>query len=160
MLPVRISDEKLEAARLKSESRQQSAGSEEAIRRNLDRQEQFLFMFERTMSPQLSRRYAKVTIDEVRKWRDGWYDFGLRYNEIIEDWIGRVLSTSFNRAIGYVNVDDSSPSGFEEDALGNPVIAGGNDKLAAMILKAYFPEFKDKPSDTGTAANPLVINLA
>lgn len=155
---------KAEAATILREAKAAENNGEYTERQKyfIDNQETYLKVLSESYSPYLARRAVALSTAEERVWRNEYYSFCIRFNEIVDSMAERVLASTFQRAVGYyTHVDSEDPEkGLVSDAMGNPIVSGGNDKLAMRILEAAYPEdFGNKAKAAGTISNPFIVTM-
>ncbi|WP_373081194.1 hypothetical protein [Zhongshania sp.] len=136
----------------------------------LERAPIYLETLSKTYSTTLARQAAQITIMDEKRLKSEFYDFAVQYNDTLNELGERLIATSMQRAVGYhirnpqadpdaPDYDPDAPP-YVTDVMGNPVIEGGNDKLALKILEAMYPDKFGRSNNTpGTAANPFIVNL-
>jgi hypothetical protein len=167
VIPVRIPEAQLQKALHKTKRRDADALTKDDEHRfNLEdvamKQELYLHMFNKTFSPALARRHANVNYETVKRWRDGWYEFGVAYNNIIDEWAEEVHAGMMMAARYRLIKDEETESGFQESAEGVPIVVIPNEKMAAAICRAHVKGFGEKfePEGEGKVRRPLVVKAA
>jgi len=102
------------------------------IRMRRIRQERFLDVYRRCLSPTITCKQTDISLASYRKWRstDPW--FCEQLNDVIEDWRERLMGSALARAVGYLSVDEAG--NIVVDAEGKPVYAGASDTLTKALL--------------------------
>jgi len=98
------------------------------------RQQTFLEIFSRCMSPKLACKQSGVSASTYSKWRrtDSW--FAEHLNSVIEEWEQQVVTSAVARAIGYTRIDPKTGE-VEVDADGKVIYHGASDNMAKAILE-------------------------
>lgn len=126
----------------------------------IEQQKQFIAILARTFSAEMARKAIGISKSQLNRWKKEWYPFSKKYNETLETFGERLVASTMQRAMGNYQKDEETETGFVEDAAGNPIVFGGNDKLAIKMLEAIYPsKFGDKKQEVGTLQNPFVVNL-
>ena len=135
-LPTLIPEEHIQAL----EERRQSAydrvlasfsGGEET---KLDK-ERWVEVYHHCLSPKTTSRITGISMSRYRKWRATDPDFCKALNSAILEAREELMGSVLARATGYLKADDSTESGFEEDATGLPIRYGASDSLAKTLLE-------------------------
>ncbi len=136
----------IEAEALKAEERATRAGGEawQSFSTDIQKQELFLETFQKTFSIKHSLKAADVAQSAYSRWRSASIYFVKMFNEVIELWHDDIYTSAAVKARGWYKRDETSDSGYVEDAEGMPIYFGADTKIMSMFLKVMHPEFKDK----------------
>ena len=113
--------------------------------------EQWLSVFERSLSPTIACKQAGVPNGTYRRWRASDPRFCRALNQIIADAHDELIGTAYARATGYLKPSEETETGYEEDATGRPIRHGVSDRLAISLVSA-----NQKAQDVSA---PVVINV-
>ncbi len=113
--------------------------------------EQWLAVFARSLSPTIACKQAEVSKGTYRRWRATDPRFCRALNHIIEEAHDELIGTAYARATGYLQEDQETESGYQEDATGRPIRHGVSDRLAIALVNA------NQKAEVATA--PLTINV-
>lgn len=134
-----------ETIRLEEIATKRGGEAWQTFSRDLQNQMAFMEHFRKTFSVRLSLKFLDLPYSCYAKWRRTSISFVKDYNDAIETWADDIYTSAATRAKGHLQADDSTESGYVEDAEGTPIWHGANDKLSTMFLKAMYPEqFNDK----------------
>lgn len=105
------------------------------------RQEQFLEIFRKCLSPKLACKQVGISVATYRKWRntDSW--FAEQLNEAMSDWREELLGSAVSRAIGYTAANPETGE-LITDASGKVKYFDGSDSLARALLNMDSDEQK------------------
>lgn len=149
-----------ESVRLEEIATKKGGKDWQEFSQDLQSQQRFIEHFRKTFSVRLSLKYVDLPHHRYNKWRATSISFVKDYNDIIESWADDIYTSAATRAKGHLLVDESTESGYAEDAEGTPIWHGANDKLATMFLKAMYPEqFNDKIELSGGLNNTNLTPL-
>ena len=120
-----------------------------------DRQARFLELLQRCGSPAVAARLAGIDLhSDYAKWRQRDWRFAEALNEIVTIGLDEAMHSAVNRATGYLKQDESTESGFVEDATGKPIRFGASDTLQNTLLKRWIGD-----PDEGKPKAPVSITL-
>lgn len=159
ILPQQISEEALpkveaESRRIELAAMEQGGAAWVKFRNDVDLQQAFLEVFEKTFNISRSLKACGCDRNAYNRWRSTSYPFALALNDIIQAWYDDIYVSAAVRARGILLKDDTTESGFAEDAGGTPIYYDPDVSLTKMFLKAMHPEqFGDKLKAELTGAN-------
>ena len=174
MFPVRIVPDIEEKARKASENRKSSP----QVDKDLYDHEVYLKALRESFSPVMARMEAGVDAKTVRRWRRTYIEFVKEYNSVLDEMGEQLVGSVMQRAMGYyVQATEEDPKTGNSipmwldtaqtipklvtDPMGNPVIQGGNDKLAIKMLEAIYPDkFGQKLSLQTPDIKPFQLTVA
>ena len=108
----------------------------EAKSKSWETKEQWLAVFARSLSPSVACKQAEVPTGTYRRWRTTDPRFCRALNHIIEEAHDELIGTAYARATGYLQKDQETESGYQEDATGRPIRHGVSDRLAIALVNA------------------------
>ena len=123
----------------------------DAKSRSWQTKEQWLAVFARSLSPTIACKQAEVPNGTYRRWRATDPRFCRALNHILEEAHDELIGTAYARATGYLQADQETESGYQEDATGRPIRHGVSDRLAISLVNAH-----QKAQDLSA---PVVINV-
>lgn len=123
----------------------------ESKSKSWDTKEQWLSVFERSLSPTIACKQAGVPNGTYRRWRASDPRFCRALNQIIAEAHDELIGTAYARATGYLKPSEETETGYEEDATGRPIRHGVSDRLAISLINA-----NQKAQDVSA---PVVINV-
>ena len=123
----------------------------ESKSKSWEAKERWLAVFARSLSPMVACKQAEVSKDTYRRWRATDPRFCRALNHIIEEAHDELIGTAYARATGYLQADQETESGYQEDATGRPIRHGVSDRLAISLVNA------NQKAKEATA--PLTINI-
>lgn len=108
-------------------------------------QQSFLDAFRKGFSVKNAMMAVDTTYHRYQRWKATSIYFVKTFNDIIDEWHDEIYTTAAVKARGHLVKDESTNSGFVEDAEGNPIYHGVDTKMTTMFLKAMYPdEFNEK----------------
>ena len=108
----------------------------ESKSKSWEAKEQWLAVFARALSPMIACKQAGVPNGTYRRWRTTDPRFCRALNRIIEEAHDELIGTAYARATGYLQEDQETESGYQEDATGRPIRHGVSDRLAIALVNA------------------------
>ena len=123
----------------------------ESKSKSWETKEQWLAVFARSLSPTIACKQAEVPNGTYRRWRSTDPRFCRALNHILEEAHDELIGTAYARATGYLQADQETESGYQEDATGRPIRHGVSDRLAIALVNA-----NQKAQE---ASAPLTINV-
>jgi len=123
----------------------------ESKSKSWETKEEWLAVFARSLSPTIACKQTGVPNGTYRRWRASDPRFCRALNQIIAEAHDELIGTAYARATGYLQADDETGSGFQEDATGRPIRHGVSDRLAMSLVSA-----NQKAQEV---SSPVVINV-
>lgn len=98
------------------------------------RQERFLEVFAKCLSPKLACKQSGVSMAAYRKWRRTSTWFAEQLNGVMEEWEHEAQASIAGRIIGYTVEDSETESGLKEDASGKVRYFDASDSLGRQYV--------------------------